>query len=91
MSVTRVLNRRFKRSSTDATPLELVEDQVLATDHQLTDARTRLIAARRRVSALESAAERWHEFRNLVRTRGRARGAGATVPDRERHGHTSTR
>lgn len=66
MTTARVLERRGSRDTSNATAVELMKSQVSAAEHQLAIARDHLIAARRRVGALQDVVHTWKDFARLV-------------------------
>ena len=68
MNQTLLSDRRGMRVAPDATPEDLVDAHLGAAERQLALAREHLIAARRRVVALEEAVANWTEFARAART-----------------------
>ena len=62
MSTMAALDRRSCRRSDNLTPTELIRSHVDSAQRQLAAAREGLIAARRRVVALETAVQNWGEM-----------------------------
>jgi hypothetical protein len=72
MNQTLLPERRRLRVPTAATPEQLVDAHLGAAQRQLAIARDHLIAARRRVVALEEAVANWAEFAQSATSAARA-------------------